>query len=122
MNTNQKNNLDMDVETRVKLNIYKTLLEEEKQKNKRTLGIGVSLFVVGIISTTTLHNTEPTVQASHKVNNNVVQTITQQGKVPRYLEKSQHPIENDFINSNVMADMDFSNVKEEDFFVSDFKM
>ena len=43
----------MSPKERVKLNIYKQLLEEEKRKNKRMSWISVSLFMLGIVTTST---------------------------------------------------------------------
>lgn len=40
----------MTPKERVRLNIYKTLLEEEKRKNKRVSVLSVCLFVVGIVT------------------------------------------------------------------------
>ena len=121
MKTNSNDNSNIEMEARVKIKIYKTLLEEERHKNKRNAGIGISLFIVGIVTTTTLYNVKNDMQPSQKINSQVVQNITSHKKVPRYLEK-QNTAEVDFINSNVVTDTDISNVKEEDFFVSDFKM
>lgn len=42
----------MSPKDRVKTNIYKQLLEEEKIKNKRYLRASVSLFLIGVVSTT----------------------------------------------------------------------
>lgn len=40
----------MSPKDRVKLNVYKTLLEEEKKRNKKMVAVGASLFVMGIFS------------------------------------------------------------------------
>ena len=40
----------MSPKERVRLNIYKTLLEEEKKKNKRKSYLSVSVFVIGIFA------------------------------------------------------------------------
>ena len=46
----------MSPKDRVKANIYKNLLEEEKAKNKRYGKISASLFLVGILGTTGYFN------------------------------------------------------------------
>lgn len=43
----------MTPKERVKLNIYKQLLEEEKRRNKKMSWVSVSLFVLGIFGTST---------------------------------------------------------------------
>lgn len=40
----------MTPKDRVKLNVYKRLLEEEKKKNKKLMAVGASMFVIGIFS------------------------------------------------------------------------
>lgn len=45
----------MTPKDRVKLNIYKQLLEEEKKKNKRISTVSISLFVFGIFASSTYH-------------------------------------------------------------------
>ncbi len=40
----------MTSKDRVKINVYKRLLEEEKKKNKKLLVAGASMFVMGIFS------------------------------------------------------------------------
>lgn len=46
----------MSPKDRVKANIYKNLLEEEKAKNKRYGKLSVSLFLVGVLGTTGYYN------------------------------------------------------------------
>lgn len=45
----------MTPKDRVKLNIYKQLLEEEKKKNKRISTVSISLFVFGVFASSTYH-------------------------------------------------------------------
>lgn len=40
----------MEPKDRVKLNVYKRLLDEEKKKNKKLVAVGASMFVIGIFS------------------------------------------------------------------------
>lgn len=42
----------MTPKDRVRVNVYKTLLQEEKKKNKKFVLVGASLFVIGIFSDT----------------------------------------------------------------------
>ncbi|MGL5123499.1 MAG: hypothetical protein ACRC6K_04995 [Fusobacteriaceae bacterium] len=46
----------MSPKDRVRANIYKNLLQEEKTKSKKYLKASFSLFLVGIISSTSYHN------------------------------------------------------------------
>jgi len=118
---NEKTKANLDLESRVKLNIYKTLLEEEKSKNKRNTTIGLSLFVVGIVSTTTLYQIK---DDSHPqkvtVNPTITKTVVTSKKTtfPKYLESNA---DLDIFNSNILESKRMNNIKEEDFFVSDFK-
>lgn len=45
----------MTPKDRVRANIYKTLLEEEKRKNRRRGVFSLSLFVLGIFTSSTYH-------------------------------------------------------------------
>lgn len=45
----------MTPKDRVKLNVYKQLLEEEKKKNKRISAVSISLFVFGVFASSTYH-------------------------------------------------------------------
>lgn len=45
----------MSPKDRVRANIYKELLNEEKVKNKRYMRASLSLFLVGIITSTSYH-------------------------------------------------------------------
>ncbi len=40
----------MEPKDRVKLNVYKRLLEEEKKKSKKLVAVGASMFVIGVFS------------------------------------------------------------------------
>lgn len=46
----------MSPRDRVKANIYKNLLEEEKNKNQRYRRVSLSLFFVGILGTSSYYN------------------------------------------------------------------
>ncbi len=114
--------LEEDIKAKVKVNIYKTLLEEEKQKNKRNTTIGLSLFIVGIISTSAIYQ----VKTESGIKNipfeqGIVQNVEVQSNLPKYLEGNKRT-EMEFFNEDVVETKILSNIKEEDFFVSDFKM
>jgi len=114
--------LDKDIKVRVKINIYKTLLEEEKRKNKRNGAIGLSLFIVGIVSTSALYQIKDVGQPRNvKESQGIVKTITNRNNFPKYLEE-KNKTEMDIFNDSLLNGKELLNVKEEDFFVSDFKM
>ena len=54
----------MSPKERVRANIYKTLLEEEKRKNKRMSLFSVGLFFVGVITMSTYNSFVNTVSSS----------------------------------------------------------
>lgn len=113
-NQDYKNSIEL--KAKVKVNIYKTLLEEEKQKNKKTNAIGLSLFIIGIVSTTTLYQLKDSPQPGQlRQTKGLVKVI---GDKNNKLSKSAM----DIFNASVIENRKESTVKEEDFFVSDFKM
>lgn len=117
-----KKNLNVEIKARVKVNIYKTLLEEEKHKNKRNSVIGLSLFIVGIVSTTALYQIRDVIQPqSVKTSQGLVQTVNNRNELPKYL-KENNTVEMNLFDDSLLKGKELSNVKEEDFFVSDFKM
>ena len=65
----------MSPKDRVKANLYKQLLEEEKVKNKRYMKASVSLFFIGIISTTS-YNSFIKQEISHKMANDGIMVIS----------------------------------------------
>lgn len=114
--------LNGDMKARVKVNIYKTLLEEEKHKNKRNSAIGLSLFIVGIVSTSALYQVRDIGQPQNvRVSQGLVKTVTSRNDLPKYLEV-KNAVEMDLLDDGLLKGRKLSNVKEEDFFVSDFKM
>ncbi len=122
-NLNKKTDVDIEMQSRIKINIYKTLLEEEKHKNKRNTTIGLSLFIVGVVSTTALYKIKD-ISEPQSVNINssqrMVKTVSRSSdNIPKYLERET---ELDILNDSVLKERKLSNMKEEDFFVSDFKM
>ncbi len=114
--------LNADMKARIKVNIYKTLLEEEKHKNKRNSAIGLSLFIVGIVSTSALYQVRDISQPQNvRASQGIVKTITSRNDLPKYLEV-KNTVEMDLLDDGLLKGRKLSNVKEEDFFVSDFKM
>lgn len=65
----------MSPKDRVKANLYKQLLEEEKVKNKRYMKASVSLFFIGIISTTS-YNSFIKQEISQKMANDGIMVIS----------------------------------------------
>ncbi|MEI6856451.1 hypothetical protein [Psychrilyobacter sp.] len=111
-----------DMKARVKVNIYKTLLWEEKHKNKRNSAIGLSLFIVGIVSTSALYQIKDHSQPQNvRVSQGFIKTVTSRNVIPKYLE-GREGIEIDLLDDGLLKGRKLSNFKEEDFFVSDFKM
>ena len=116
----EKTNVEM--KARIKVNIYKTLLEEEKHKNKRNSAIGLSLFIVGIVSTSALYQIRDISQPQNvRVSQGLVKTVSNRNDLPKYLE-GRNAVEMNLFDDSLLKGKELSNVKEEDFFVSDFKM
>lgn len=61
----------MSPKERVRANIYKTLLEEEKRKNKRMSIFSVGLFFVGIVTMST-YNSLTLNSIDNSIKNNLV--------------------------------------------------
>lgn len=116
-----KEKINEDIKSRIKVNIYKTLLEEEKRKNKRNGAIGLSLFIVGIVSTSALYKIKDVGQIQNSKSQGLVKTITNKSSLPNYLEVTNN-VEMDLFDDSLLKNRELLNVKEEDFFVSDFKM
>ena len=116
-----KEKINEDIKSRIKVNIYKTLLEEEKRKNKRNGAIGLSLFIVGIVSTSALYKIKDVSQIQNVKSQGLVKTITNKSSLPKYLEVTNN-VEMDLFDDSLLKNKELLNVKEEDFFVSDFKM
>lgn len=117
-----KEKINVETKARIKVNIYKTLLEEEKHKNKRNSAIGLSLFIVGIVSTSTIYQIRDISQPQNvRVNQDIVKTVSSRNALPEYLEK-KNAVEMNLFDDRLLKNKKLSNVKEEDFFVSDFKM
>ncbi len=59
----------MSPKERVRANIYKNLLEEEKRKNKKMSMFSVGLFFVGIVTMSTYNSLVKTVPNNTTINN-----------------------------------------------------
>lgn len=62
----------MSPKDRVKANIYKRLLEEEKVKNKRYMKASISLFFIGIVSTASYNSFIKTEISSRASQNDIL--------------------------------------------------
>lgn len=62
----------MSPKERVRANIYKTLLEEEKRKNKRMSIFSVGLFFVGIVTMSTYNSLVKTIPNPQMNNSNTI--------------------------------------------------
>ena len=66
----------MSPKEKVRANIYKALLEEEKRKNKRMSIFSIGLFFVGIVTMSTYNSLVKSVP-NNEVNNETKQNKTQ---------------------------------------------
>ncbi|MGL4403873.1 MAG: hypothetical protein ACRCTS_09190 [Fusobacteriaceae bacterium] len=107
----------MSPRDRVKANIYKNLLEEEQNKNKRYRKVSLSLFFVGVLGTSSYYNF---------LKNEVVSQFT--GKHIVILKNS--PVESkktekieleDFFNAKIFEDNQKINIDTEHVFGFDFQ-
>lgn len=110
----------MTPKDRVRANIYKTLLEEEKRKNKKISLISVSLFVVGIFTGSSydlLFNGPTSIEATTAaLGNSILRRDTEKTKVKG----------NDWTLDHLFGDENFIKVSEdfntEKLFVSDLQI
>jgi hypothetical protein len=61
----------MTPKERVRVNVYKSLLQEEKKKNKKFVIMGASLFVIGIFSDTMYEMTAGKLNGDEMLKNTV---------------------------------------------------
>ncbi len=61
----------MTPKDRVKLNVYRSLLEEEKKKNRKLVIMGASLFVMGIFTDSVYETTIDKVNGNEILKNSV---------------------------------------------------
>lgn len=100
----------MSPKERVRLNIYKTLLEEEKKKNKRKSYISISVFVIGIFAGS-VYNFVPTNDVPNLDYRNVVVSDNANGK----LKTNMEAIDNFFDSSSIEKEK--SEIKTDEYFV-----
>ncbi|WP_022819341.1 hypothetical protein [Fusobacterium russii] len=62
----------MSPKERVRANIYKSLLEEEKRKNKRISMFSVGLFFVGVVTMSTYNSFTKTTSNNNSYNENII--------------------------------------------------
>ena len=102
----------MTPKERVRANIYKTLLEEEKRKNKRKSLFSLSLFVLGMFTSSTYQilfkDTSLNSMDKYVINRNVSE---------KFLDKNDITL--DHIFSDSMFDDKKVEINTEDLFVLD---
>lgn len=62
----------MSPKERVRANIYKSLLEEEKRRNKRMSMFSVGLFFVGVVTMSTYNSFMKPLQNNNSYNENII--------------------------------------------------
>lgn len=102
----------MSPKERVRLNVYKTLLKEEKEKNKKKSYLTMSVFVIGIFAGS-LYNIIPSSDSSVLDNNMSEYTMT------KTLDLSNRNEFNESIDNyfNVNSDEKKSEMKTDEYFV-----
>lgn len=105
----------MTPKERVRINIYKTLLEEEKRKNKRKSYLSISVFVIGIFAGS-IYNFVPTtnIQDFDQVKNFAVET-SEKG-----LKNNMEIIDN-FFSKNAI-EQEKKEIKTDEYFVMNMQV
>ncbi|MGL5963944.1 MAG: hypothetical protein ACRCZ2_06085 [Fusobacteriaceae bacterium] len=107
----------MSPKDRVKANIYKNLLEEEKNKNKRYKRASLSLFFVGILGASSYYNFSKNDVTSELMGKHIV--ILKSNPVEsKKIEKIELE---DFFNNNIFEDNQKINIDTEHVFGFDFQ-
>lgn len=102
----------MTPKERVRLNVYKTLLKEEKEKNKKKSYLTMSVFIIGIFAGS-VYNFIPTTESKTLEKNIGEYTISRVSDAPK--ENSfNDSIDNYF---NVNSNQDRSEIKTDEYFV-----
>lgn len=102
----------MTPKERVRLNVYKTLLKEEKEKNRKKSYLTMSVFVIGIFAGS-VYNFIPNTESKTLEKNIGEYTISRVSDIPR--EKNfNESIDNYF---NVNSNQDKSEIKTDEYFV-----
>lgn len=102
----------MTPKERVRLNVYKTLLKEEKEKNKKKSYLTMSVFVVGIFAGS-VYNLIPSTESKTLEKNIGEYTISRIAEAPRERDFNDS-IDNYF---NVNSNHDKSEIKTDEYFV-----
>lgn len=105
----------MSPKERVRVNIYKTLLEEEKRKNKRKSYLSVSVFIIGIFAGS-IYNFVPTttVQDFDQVKNIAVETKE------KGFKNSMEAIDNFFSKNSIEQEKE--EIKTDEYFVMNMQV
>lgn len=102
----------MTPKERVRLNVYKTLLKEEKEKNKKKSYLTMSVFVVGIFAGS-IYNFIPNAESKTLEKNIGDYTISRVAEVPEERDFNE-AIDNYF---NVNSSRERSEIKTDEYFV-----
>lgn len=105
----------MSPKERVRVNVYKALLEEEKRKNKRKSYLSVSVFVIGIFAGS-IYNFVPSgnVQDFDQVRNVAVET----GE--KSFRSSMEAIDNFFSKNSI--EQEKKEIKTDEYFVMNMQV
>lgn len=100
----------MEPKDRVKLNVYKRLLDEEKKKSKKLVAVGASMFVIGVFSDSVFEMATETI-APQKVE------VAYETEVPRRTTDADIAWEN-FFEGNIVKEQTLE-LNAEELFVAD---
>lgn len=105
----------MSPKERVRVNVYKALLEEEKKKNKRKSYLSISIFVIGVFAGS-IYNFVPTgnVQDFDQVKNFVVET----GE--KTLKNNMESIDNFFSKNSIEQEQ--KEIKTDEYFIMNMQV
>ncbi|WP_300359558.1 hypothetical protein [Fusobacterium sp.] len=105
----------MSPKERVRVNVYKALLEEEKKKNKRKSYLSISIFVIGVFAGS-IYNFVPAgnVQDFDQVKNFVVET----GE--KTLKNNMESIDNFFSKNSIEQEQ--KEIKTDEYFIMNMQV
>ncbi len=105
----------MSPKERVRVNVYKALLEEEKKKNKRKSYLSISIFIIGVFAGS-IYNFMPTgnVQDFDQVKNFVVET----GE--KTLKNNMESIDNFFSKNSIEQEQ--KEIKTDEYFIMNMQV
>lgn len=94
----------MSPKERVRVNIYKQLLKEEKQKNRRKSYLSISVFVIGIFAGSVYNlvpnNNMPGLEIKTSSNNSVNNNIQQNKAIDEYFNRKSISMEKEEIKAD----------------------